>query len=110
MPAPIDPGHLRFRLELEEPVESPDGQGGVTLAWRAVTGLWAKIEPLVAAREEVAAGLRQVTRHRVTIRQRDGVTQGMRFHRLGRVLAIKTVVDPDETGRYFVCMCEEDGQ
>jgi len=109
MPAPIDPGHLRFRLELEEPVESPDGQGGVTLAWREVTGLWAKIEPLAAAREEVAAGLRQVTRHRITIRQRDGVKQGMRFRRFSRVFAITTVVDPDETGRYLVCTCEEEG-
>lgn len=103
----LDPGMLNTRLDLEESVEAEDGQGGAARDWAYVTGLWGRIEPVSALSAEIAAGLRQRVTHRVTIRHREAVRQQMRFLRLGRAFSIRTVHDPDESGRYLVCLCEE---
>ena len=42
----LDPGQLRTQLTLEQPVETPDGQGGFTLTWTTLATLWALVEPL----------------------------------------------------------------
>ena len=102
-----DPGWLDARLMLEAPQETADGQGGVTTAWAAVTGLWGAIEP-VSARPGEEAGLEAATlTHKVTIRARGDVLRGMRFVWRGRALAIRAVSDPDESGAYLTCQCEE---
>jgi SPP1 family predicted phage head-tail adaptor len=44
----IDPGQLRTRLVLQQPIETPDDQGGVTRAWSSYGNAWAKIVPLAA--------------------------------------------------------------
>jgi SPP1 family predicted phage head-tail adaptor len=103
----IDPGMLSTRLELEEAVETTDGQGGVTRAWAPVAALWGRLESVSAFSEEVASGLRQRLTHRVTLRFRADVAAGMRLTRRERVFEIRTVRDPDESGRYLVCQCEE---
>jgi SPP1 family predicted phage head-tail adaptor len=48
--------------------------------------------------------------HRIWIRFRDGVSAGQRFHKGARLFAVKLVQDPDETGRYLTCLCEEDAR
>jgi SPP1 family predicted phage head-tail adaptor len=103
----IDPGMLSTRLELEEAVETPDGQGGVTRVWAPVATLWGRLEPVSALSEEVASGLQQRLTHRVTLRFRADVAAGMRLSRRERRFEIRTVRDPDESGRYLVCQCEE---
>ena len=45
--------------------------------------------------------------HRITIRMRAGVKSGLRFRLAARLFRIVTVSDPDETGRYLNCYCEE---
>jgi SPP1 family predicted phage head-tail adaptor len=90
-------------------VEAPDGQGGSARGWADVGALWARIEPVTVRSEEVAASRTQRITHRVTIRWRDGIAPAMRFIRRGRVLAIRAVHDPDESGRYLICLCEETG-
>jgi len=103
----IDPGHLRMRLDLEELRGEDDGQGGSAGEWRHVIGLWAKLEPIGASHLEQASQIQQAARYRVTLRHRPDVAVGMRFTRFQRVFHILTVTDPDETGRYLVCACEE---
>jgi SPP1 family predicted phage head-tail adaptor len=105
--AVIDPGHLRMRLNLEEPAVDDDGQGGSSGEWRHVAGLWAKLEPVGASHLEQASQIQQAARYRVTLRHRSDVVIGMRFTRFERVFHIQTVTDPDETERYLVCACEE---
>ncbi len=41
----IDPGRLRFRLEYEALVETPDGQGGFASDWVKQFDVWAAILP-----------------------------------------------------------------
>lgn len=105
--AVVDPGHLRMRLDLEEPAGEDDGQGGSTGEWRHVSGLWAKLEPAGILHLEQASQMQQTASYRVTLRHRTDVAIGMRFNRFERVFLILTVTDPDESGRYLVCECEE---
>ena len=80
----LDPGNLTARLELEAPEETSDGQGGVTPGWRQLRQLWA------AFRTDIAAG--------------------MRLKKGARIFAVISVIDPDETGRFIVCRCEEESR
>ncbi|SIR15855.1 phage head-tail adaptor, putative, SPP1 family [Rhizobium sp. RU20A] len=109
MRLPFDPGRLSRRMTLERPVEMPDGQGGATLAYVAVADLWALIEPLAMPEREAAGEARFEVRHAVWLRHRADVTAGMRFRMGGRVLVIRSLRDPDETRRYLVCRCTEEG-
>ena len=61
-------GDLRTRLTLQAPVETPDGQGGVTRSHTALGAIWAKVERL-ASRESLAADADGATlRVRITTR------------------------------------------
>jgi SPP1 family predicted phage head-tail adaptor len=103
----IDPGQLTARLDLESAIETPDGQGGVTLSHAAESSLWARIEPLSAAREELGHVGRQVVTHRIWVRHSDAVDTRKRFRKGTRIFEIVTVQDPDESGRYLVCQARE---
>lgn len=90
----FDPGQMTARLDLQRPVSSPP---------------WARIEPMNHALTEDASQRGVTLTHRIWIARRDGVQAGMRFVKGARVFAIRAVHDPDETQRYLVCHCEEDG-
>lgn len=109
---PLDPGLMNTRLVLEVPQETSDGQGGVLTSWVAVTEVWAHVEPLVQGavwhrQMELAGAERAVLSHRVTLRQRPDLQVGRRFRKGERVLNIRSLRDPDESGRFFLCDCEE---
>lgn len=103
----LDPGQFTARLDLEAATATPDGQGGAALTWTVVASLWARIEPASFTFAETAGQMRGQLTHRIWIRVREGVAEGMRFRKGARVFTIRTIRDPDETGRYLVCLCEE---
>lgn len=93
MSSGIDPGLLNRRLELQAPVETPDGAGGVTRSFSTVATLWASLEPR-AAREGMEADARgaNVT-HRIRLRFNADITLRHRFRDGGtiyRIAAIRT--------------------
>ena len=102
------PGRLRLRLDLEKATPTPDGAGGSTLSWGVVATVSAEAMPLKAEEREVGEGLQDVVSHRIVIRQREDVAAGDRFRLGQRVFRIKGVTDPEEDGRYLVCLCEEE--
>jgi SPP1 family predicted phage head-tail adaptor len=104
----LDAGQLTARLDLEAPVETPDGQGGVTIVHQAETALWARIEPVTGASEELGEVLRDTVTHRIWIRHFPLAKAGKRFRKGMRLFAIESVRDPDETGRYLVCDTREE--
>ena len=104
----IDPGAFTARLVLERPVETPDGQGGVFRSFEAQATLWARIEPVSASLRETAGAGQAAVTHRVWLRRRDDVLGGMRLRKGARCFAIRLARDPDETGRYTLCDCEEE--
>lgn len=103
----LDAGQLTARLDLESRTETPDGQGGVTVSHAVESTLWARIEPVSAAREELGHVDRQAVTHRIWIRHIEGVAAGKRFRKGGRIFEIRTVHDPDERGRYLVAHVTE---
>lgn len=106
----LDPGLLRAEFALQEASLASDGMGGHSETWATIATVFARIEP-VAVRSVFGAdqNLEMVT-HRITIRRRDDVRSGMRFVKSDRIFEIRTVHDPDETGRYLVCSVEEEGR
>jgi SPP1 family predicted phage head-tail adaptor len=103
----FDAGQLTARLDLESAVETPDGQGGVTQSHTVAATLWARIEPLSEATDETGGVERQTITHRIWIRWSGVVKPGMRFRKGGRTFVIRTLHDPDETGRFLVCRVTE---
>ncbi|MBL0371072.1 phage head closure protein [Rhizobium sp. KVB221] len=103
----IDAGQLTARLDLESAVETPDGQGGVTLSHAVTASLWARIEPVGAEIEELGHTERQTVTHRIWIRHSDLIAPGQRFRKGTRIFDIRTLHDPDESGRYLVCRVTE---
>jgi SPP1 family predicted phage head-tail adaptor len=103
-----DPGSLRFRLELQEETETPDGAGGFSTAWVSRRITWAEVKPLSAARIERAGNVLAERTHEIRIRRQDGVRPGMRFVLAARRFRIETVRDPDETGRFLLCLAKEE--
>jgi SPP1 family predicted phage head-tail adaptor len=73
------PGDLNRRLVLQSPVESDDGEGGVTRSYATVTTLWAQVLPQAARADIAAGGLGAALRYRIVIRFRDDVTMRHQF-------------------------------
>ncbi|MFK3778259.1 phage head closure protein [Agrobacterium sp. NPDC089420] len=105
----LDPGKLTARLELEVRTGTPDGQGGAAESWAFLRSLWAAIEPVSETSHERASAEGVTITHRVWLAWRSDIAGGMRFRRAGRILNIRAVTDPDETRRFIVCRCEEEG-
>ena len=108
--AASDPGRLRLRLVLEKPGETPDGAGGATRAWSAAGILAAEVIPVRPEERGSGEGLADLTLHKIIIRHRDDVAPGDRFRIGARIFLILAVTDPDEDGRYLVCLAEEEGR
>lgn len=64
----IDPGQLRTRLTLQAPVESDDGQGGVTRSYAAIETLWAQVTLLAGGTSVAADAVGAVNRVRIVAR------------------------------------------
>ncbi|MGE6743522.1 phage head closure protein [Allorhizobium pseudoryzae] len=104
----FDVGAMTARLVREVPVDTPDGQGGAVRGWVEAGKLWARIEPVSQRAETMAAGAERVTvTHRIWISAFAVPAAGERLVKGARLFAIKAVRDPDETGRFLVCDCEE---
>jgi SPP1 family predicted phage head-tail adaptor len=106
----MDAGLLNHEMTLEEPVETPDGAGGFTIVWTGIATIWARLEPLDPAREAWAGRDAAEQTHRITIRFRDDVRQGMRLRKLTRLFPILSVWDADETGRFLGCRTREESE
>lgn len=88
----IDPGQLKTRLVVQQPIETPDDQGGVVRSWTTFATVWAQVTPL-AARRDVEADADGVTQtHRIVLRSHLSLTRQHRFSdgaRIYRIVAIR---------------------
>jgi SPP1 family predicted phage head-tail adaptor len=106
----IDPGHFRTTLALEAASRTSDGMGGEVENWATVATIFAHIEPLSAKSVHGAGQMLETVTHLITLRRGEDVKSGMRFTSGARSFDILTVIDPDETGRYFQCESREVGR
>ncbi len=101
------PGDLNRRLVLEEPVDTPDGAGGVTRSYQTVSTLWASVLPASAKGLVVAAGRGVRVTHRITIRSGLEVTTRHRFRWGARIFQVVALRDQDGEGRFLEIAAEE---
>ncbi len=106
----IDPGLLKAELVLERMTPAPDGMGGYAEAWSELAVVWGRIEPVSTAQRDFGVRPRPEVTHRIFLRFRDDVENGMRLRRGDRLFAVRAVHDPDESGRYLVCLAVEEGR
>lgn len=102
----ITPGELNRRLVLQNPVETPDGAGGVMRTYAFVARLWAKVEPVSARGVVVADALVATITHRIIVRRRSVITTRHRLVEGTTVYRIVTLRD-DATRRFLVIGAEE---
>ncbi|MBN9585994.1 MAG: head-tail adaptor protein [Afipia sp. 62-7] len=92
----IDPGQLKTRLVVQQPVETPDGQGGVTRTWTTFATVWAQVTPLAARREMQADADGATQAYRIVLRSNLSLTLQHRFSDGARVYRIVAIRDRDD--------------
>lgn len=94
-------GKLRFRLDLQQPVETRDAHGGVTQTWSRVTQVWADIEPLKGQELFEARKVEPRLSHKLTLRHQPALTPDWRLAQpaTGRVFQPFSVRDVHERQR-----------
>lgn len=103
-----DPGQMRVKLSLQQPVEDSDGQGGVVRSWQEVAKVWAKMEPQSVNRHEQGEAEIATVTFDITIRHRADLVRGWRLIRGGRIFALRAWRDPDESQRFLLLECVEE--
>jgi SPP1 family predicted phage head-tail adaptor len=92
----IDPGQLKTRLVLQQPIETPDDQGGVTRTWSSYGNAWAQVTPL-SARNGVEADADGATQaYRIVMRSNFSLTLQHRLVDGARIYAINAIRDRDD--------------
>ena len=104
----IDPGLLRRQAVLEAAELVPNESGGAETVWHEVAEVSVHVEPVSVAVAERFGQREAGVTHRVTCRARGDVERGMAFVIGTRRLLVRAVHDPDESGRYLICRCEEE--
>ena len=92
----IDPGQLRTRLLLQQPIETPDDPGGVTRGWSSYGNAWAKIVPLTARPGVEADASGATQNYRITMRANFSLTLQHRLVEGAKVYQIVAVRNSDD--------------
>lgn len=101
-----DPGRLRYRFDLEAPVDVDDGAGGVERTYALIGRLWAAMTPL-SLTQQVSDGARESrATHRLRLREGMAVSLDHRL-RLGADRLFRVLAHRDAEPGYRLIMVEE---
>jgi head-tail adaptor len=104
----IDPGKLKTRLQIQAPVETDDGLGGVTRSYTTLTTAWAQVAPLAArgGGADVQADAEGATvKYRILLRSNFILTLQHRLVDGARIYRIAAIRDADD--RRFIAIDAE---
>jgi SPP1 family predicted phage head-tail adaptor len=96
----IDPGQLKTRLVVQQPVEVADGQGGVLRTWTTFATVWAQVVPVGASASVEADAAGATQRYRIILRSQLSLTTQHRFVEGARIYRITGLRERDD--RRFV--------
>ena len=96
----IDPGQLKTRLAVQQPVETDDGQGGVSRTWTTFATVWAQVVPAGSTASVEADASGAIQRYRITLRSQLSLTTQHRFVEGARIYRIVGLRERDD--RRFV--------
>jgi SPP1 family predicted phage head-tail adaptor len=77
---------------VQQPVETPDDQGGIIRSWSAFATVWAQVTPLAARRDVEADADGAAQSYRIVLRSHLSLTLQHRFSdgaRIYRIVAIR---------------------
>lgn len=109
-------GNYNQSVTLENPTNTPDGDGGFTVTWAAVSPspVWASVLPATAAVMEraVAGTVQSSISHLVEMRYHSGITTQTRLSWTGNAgqthtAYVRGVQSVDEAGEVTRLTCEE---
>jgi head-tail adaptor len=104
----IDPGKLKTRLQVQAPVETDDGQGGVTRSYATLTTAWAQVTPFSArgGAADVEADAEGATvKYRIVLRSNFVLNLQHRLVDGARIYRIAAIRDADD--RRFIAVDAE---
>src|SRR3954463_5698781 len=104
----IDPGRLKTRLQVQAPVETDDGQGGVTRSYTTLTTAWAQVTPIASrgGGADVEADAEGATgKYRILLRSNFVLTLQHRLVAGARPYRISAIRDP--AARRFIAVDAE---
>ena len=96
----IDPGQLKTRLAVQQPMEVADGQGGVSRTWATFATLWGQVVPVGSGASIEADSSGATQRYRIILRSQLSLTTQHRFVEGGRIYRIVGLRERDD--RRFV--------
>jgi len=94
-----------MRLYLEPATGTPDRQSRMAKAYALVSSFWAQVQPV---HEEPGPSGGPAITHRIWLPYSSQAKAGMRLRRGARIFSIRTIHDPDESGRYLICHVTEE--
>lgn len=92
----IDPGQLKTRLVIQQPIETPDDQGGVVRTWTTFATVWAQVTPLGSRREAQADADGATQDYRIVLRSNLSLTLQHRFSDGARIYRIVAIRERDD--------------
>lgn len=98
---------LNRRITIEQPVETPDGRGGFTRSWTALSEVFAEVNGLSGTERLEGAQLAARARYRIRIRALSGLTAAMRIEVESRKLAIRSITPMNDAPHIFELIAEE---
>lgn len=103
----MNPGDFRRKIIIQEPSESKDAEGIVTVTWVDLATVWAAVEPLRGRELFSAQAVTAEPITKIRIRYRSGVRPSMRVVYGTRIFDIQSVVDTGDRHRELQLMCRE---
>jgi head-tail adaptor len=104
----IDPGRLKTRLQIQAPLETDDGQGGVTRSYTTLTTAWAQVTPFSSRGSGaiVEADAQGATmKYRILLRSNFSLSLQHRLVDGARIYRIAAIRDADD--RRFIAVDAE---
>lgn len=100
------PGQLDQRVWIDARVETRAADTGeVSVTWSPVVEVWARVEPLTVREFLGAQAAQSVATHRVTVRNRSGITGQHRFRWRGEPMNIVGPLDAGSRAPYLSVLC-----
>jgi len=102
-------GRLRFRIEVQEAVETRNTVGEVTQSWECIKKIWAAIDPIRGDEQFTMMQAKPTIDTKITVRSlaARGVTPKHRFVYGDRVFDIDATIDWQSRGIFSEIYCKE---
>lgn len=103
----MESGKLRHVLTIEQPTETKDASGRVSVAWSTFATAYGSLASSSYKYQVMAESSKLIASHVITIRYLDGLTERMRLKLGSRTFSIISIKEDSTTKRDFVILAYE---